>query len=46
MARFKPVREKKGISPKKANAIGCITVLILVSLLIFWMFYSAVSQGG
>jgi hypothetical protein len=45
MARFKPVRGKKGIPPKKANAIGCMIVLGLIFLLMFWMIYYTVSQG-
>lgn len=45
MARFKPVRPKKGMAPQRANAIGCVVSLALLAILIFLAIYYTVKQG-
>lgn len=45
MARFKPVRGKKSAPAQRANAIGCVLLLVLGFLLLFVMMYYTIKQG-
>jgi hypothetical protein len=45
MARFKPARGKKQMPQQRANAIGCIVLLVLLFVIMFALMYYTVAQG-
>jgi hypothetical protein len=44
MAKFKPARGRKQVPAQRANAVGCIIVLVLVFLLLFLVMYYTIAQ--
>jgi hypothetical protein len=46
MAKFKPTRGKKQPMPQqRANAIGCVILLVLLFVVMFVLMYYTVKQG-
>jgi hypothetical protein len=45
MARFKPVREKKGTKTTARGAIPCLILVLTGMLLVSWLFFSMLKSG-
>jgi hypothetical protein len=47
MAKFKPARAKKsaGPAPARAQAIGCVTILLMLSGVVLLVIFLAIKQG-
>jgi hypothetical protein len=45
MAKFKPARGKRASATPRANAVGCVALIVFIFFLLFWIMYLTVKQG-